>query len=99
MKIKYEFATETVEIEVTDAWGATIVDLERQEYNIDNKETRRHCSMDANNLDDTHLSERKKTMRHNLKISVSKNYQSAPHSTATSPPTIRTPATICAETI
>lgn len=44
MKIKYEFATETVEIEVTDAWGATIVDLDRQEYNIDNKETRRHCS-------------------------------------------------------
>ncbi len=52
MNIKYEFATETVEIEVTDDWGSILVDLDRQEYNIDHKETRRHCSLNAYNLDD-----------------------------------------------
>lgn len=55
MKTKYEFATETVEIEVTDDWGAILVDLDRQEYNINHKETRRHCSLDAYNLDNTLL--------------------------------------------
>lgn len=52
MKIKYQLATETVEIEVTDDWGNLVVDLDRQEYNINHKETRRHCSLDAFNLDD-----------------------------------------------
>lgn len=33
MKIKYQFATETVEIEVSENWGNVIVDLDRQEYN------------------------------------------------------------------
>lgn len=51
MKIKYQFATETVEIKVTDDWGNILVDFDRQEYNIDHKETRRHCSLDAYNLD------------------------------------------------
>lgn len=51
MKIKYEFATETVEIEVTDDWGSILVDLNRQEYNNNHKEPRRHCSLDAFNLD------------------------------------------------
>lgn len=52
MNIKYEFAAETVEIEITDDWGTIPVDLDRQEYNIDHKETRRHCSLNAYNLDD-----------------------------------------------
>ena len=47
MKIKYEFATETVEIEVTDDWGTILIDLDRQEYNNDHAETRRHCSLEA----------------------------------------------------
>lgn len=47
MKIKYEFATETVEIEVDETWGTVLVDLDRQEYNNDHAETRRHCSLDA----------------------------------------------------
>ena len=33
MKIKYQFATETVEIEVADDWGNLVIDLDRQEYN------------------------------------------------------------------
>ncbi len=52
MKIKYEFATETVEVEVSEKDANIIVELDRQEYNINHKETRRHCSMDAFNLDD-----------------------------------------------
>jgi len=47
MKIKYEFATETVEIEVDETWGTVLVDLDRQEYNNDQSETRRHCSLEA----------------------------------------------------
>lgn len=52
MKIKYEFVTGVIEVEVTDEWGTILVDLDRQEYNINHKETRRHCSLDAYNLDD-----------------------------------------------
>lgn len=47
MKIRYEFATETVEIEVDDNWGSLVVDLDRQEYNNNHTETRRHYSLDA----------------------------------------------------
>ena len=54
MKIKYEFATETVEIEVSEEWANILIDLDRQEYN-NHKETRRHCSLDAYNLDDSLL--------------------------------------------
>lgn len=52
MKIKYQFATETIEIEVDDEWGDIIVDLNRQEYNNDHKETRRHYSLDAYDWED-----------------------------------------------
>ena len=47
MKIKYQFATETVEIEVDDDWGCLVIDMDRQEYNNNHKETRRHVSLDA----------------------------------------------------
>lgn len=47
MKIQYKFATETVEIEVSDDLGNLVIDLDRQEYNINHKETRRHYSLDA----------------------------------------------------
>ena len=53
MKIKYEFADETVEIEVSEELGEILIDLDRQEYNNDHKETRRHASLDAYNLDGT----------------------------------------------
>ena len=52
MKIKYEFANETVEVEVSEEWGSIVVDLDRQEYNANHRETRRHCSLEAYNLDD-----------------------------------------------
>ena len=47
MKIKYTFATETVEIEVDETWGTVLIDFDRQEYNNDHAETRRHCSLEA----------------------------------------------------
>ena len=52
MKIKYAFADETVEIEVSEEWGNILIDLDRQEYNNDHAETRRHCSLEPFNLDD-----------------------------------------------
>ena len=51
MKIKYQFATETVEIEVSDDWGNLVIDLDRQEYNNNHAETRRHVSYDALDFD------------------------------------------------
>jgi DNA-directed RNA polymerase specialized sigma24 family protein len=48
MKIKYEFATgKPVEIEVSDEWSEVLIELDRQEYNINHKETRRHTSLDG----------------------------------------------------
>lgn len=47
MKIQYKFADETVEIEVADEWGNLVIDLDRQEYNNDHAETRRHASLSA----------------------------------------------------
>lgn len=47
MKIKYEFVNETVEIEVDEEWGNILVDLDRQDHNLNRKETRRHYSLDA----------------------------------------------------
>ena len=55
MKIKYEFANETIEIEVEEEWADIVIDLDRQEYNLNHKETRRHCSLEAYNLDDALL--------------------------------------------
>ena len=53
MKIKYQFTNEAVTIEVEDQWATVLVDLDREEYNDNHRETRRHCSLDALNQDDT----------------------------------------------
>ena len=55
MKIKYEFADETIEIEVDENWGAVLIELDRQEYNNNQTETRRHCSLEAYNLDGNYV--------------------------------------------
>ena len=55
MKIVYQSVTETIEIEVDEEWAAVVRDLDREEYNSDHRETRRHCSLDALNLDDAYL--------------------------------------------
>ena len=53
MKITYKFANgETAELEVSSEWGDIVLDLDRQEYNANHRETRRHASLEAFNLDD-----------------------------------------------
>ena len=48
MKVRYEFVNgEISEIEVDDKLGELLVDFDRQEYNNDHKETRRHTSLDG----------------------------------------------------
>jgi RNA polymerase sigma-70 factor (ECF subfamily) len=50
MKIKYEFATgEVIEIEVDEAVGDVVIELERDEYNGNRRETRRHESYSDDN--------------------------------------------------
>ncbi len=48
MRVRYEFANgEFDEIEVDDSFGELLMDFDRQEYNNDHKETRRHVSLDG----------------------------------------------------
>ena len=48
MKIKYEFVNGDIsEVEVEDSLGALLVDMDRQEYNVNHKETRRHVLLSA----------------------------------------------------
>lgn len=47
MKIKYHFVNETVSVDVPDDWGEILVGLEREQYNNDHKETRRHYSLEG----------------------------------------------------
>lgn len=56
MKITYTFANgEKSEIEVTEDWGAIVLDMDRLDYNSNQRETRRHCSLEAFNLDDAYF--------------------------------------------
>ena len=55
MKIRYQFVNnKTTEIEVNSEWGENILELDRQEFNINRKETRRHIAMDAYEFLDDH---------------------------------------------
>ena len=47
MKYEYRFADEAVSIEISDAWASILIDMDRQEYNNDHTETRRHYHLDA----------------------------------------------------
>ena len=48
MKITYEFVTgEISEVEVDESLRGMLLDLDRQQYNNDQKETRRHVSLDG----------------------------------------------------
>ena len=45
---RYPFSNgETVFIEIPDDWGEILIDLDRQEYNNNHKETRRHYSLEG----------------------------------------------------
>ena len=44
----YHFSNgEIVSIEIPDDWGEILIDMDRQEYNNDHKETRRHYSLEG----------------------------------------------------
>ena len=45
-KYVYEFVNETVEIEISEEWEAVLKEIDREEYNIDHRETRRHEGLD-----------------------------------------------------
>lgn len=50
MKITYEFATgEIIEIEIEEALGGVVIELEKDEYNGNRRETRRHESYSDDN--------------------------------------------------
>ena len=55
MKIKYVFCNEEVEIEVSEEWGDIILDMDREERNNNQAESRRHCSLDALDRDDNSI--------------------------------------------
>lgn len=45
---RYHFSDgETVSIKIPDDWGEILIDLDRQEYNNNHKETRRHYSLEG----------------------------------------------------
>lgn len=47
MKIKYEFVTgETIELDVTEDIGEIVIEIERDTYNSNRRETRRHNSLE-----------------------------------------------------
>jgi len=48
MKITYEFVTgEVSEVDVDESLGGMLLDLDRQQYNNEQKETRRHVSLNG----------------------------------------------------
>ena len=56
MIIKYEFVNGDIsEVEVEDSLGALLVDMDRQEYNVNHKETRRHVLLSAIDPADRYL--------------------------------------------
>ena len=47
MKYKYDFCNEAVEIDVPEEWAQVLLNLDREEYNNNQKETRRHSSLEV----------------------------------------------------
>ena len=45
MQITYHFLDEDVSIEAAEQWAALLIDLDRQEYNNNQKERRRHTTL------------------------------------------------------
>ncbi|NLO46292.1 MAG: sigma-70 family RNA polymerase sigma factor [Clostridiales bacterium] len=48
MKVTYKFANgERCDIEVDERWSDELAELDRLEYNANQRESRRHCSLDS----------------------------------------------------
>ena len=52
VKYIYHFNTETISIDIPDGDYEILIELDRVERNVNQKETRRHVSLEAYNLDD-----------------------------------------------
>lgn len=63
MNIKYEFVTgEVVEIEVENTVGEISIEIERDIYNNNRRETRRHNSIEGMQLQGTQIADEKSTV-------------------------------------
>lgn len=47
MKTTYSFVNETVSVDIPEPWAALLDELDKQWYNSDRKETRRHISLNS----------------------------------------------------
>ena len=61
-KYEYSFSNESVTIEVSDEWAGVLAELDREEYNNDHAETRRHVSLDNGEDGDWLSTEKGKTL-------------------------------------
>ena len=52
MKYEYHFSNETISIDILDGDYDVLIELDRVERNVNQKETRRHVSLEAYNVDD-----------------------------------------------
>ena len=43
---QYKFTDEVITVEISDEWASVLSELDREEYNNDHAETRRHVSLD-----------------------------------------------------
>ena len=43
---QYKFTDEVITVEISDEWASVLAELDREEYNNDHAETRRHVSLD-----------------------------------------------------
>ena len=55
MKYDYHFNNETISIDIPDSDYDVLVEMDRLEYNVNRKETRRHISLEACDRNDNQL--------------------------------------------
>ena len=55
MTYDYHFNNETISIDIPDSDYEVLIEMDRKEYNIEKKETRRHVSLQACDRDDNQL--------------------------------------------
>lgn len=55
MTYDYHFNNETISIDIPDSDYEVLIEMDRLEYNVNHKETRRHMSLEACDQDDNRL--------------------------------------------
>lgn len=59
---QYKFTDEVITVEISDEWASVLSELDREEYNNDHAETRRHVSLDNGEDGDWLSTEKGKTL-------------------------------------